>query len=425
MKIKAFNTLVIASLLLISTGLHAQKTPKAPAPPPKHERNVIVLDLPSEKDMDAILDNVNIGLKNLDIGLKSLDKALKNKLAALGSIEIDLSGLEDLPEVDEIDIKIGPDSVRHNSGHQDIRAEKIKKISKSYTVDANDKLSINNQYGKVVVKVWNKNEINVDADIKAYERSDEKAQDLLDGVEIEESKSGNLISFKTNISSTSKSWALTLRGNGDEQRHGVSIDYTVYMPSRNAIDITNKFGNINLPDFNGPTTIKCSYGSLQAADLQNTVNTIAVRYGSATIEGMAGGNVDVSYGSLNIANANQVNADVKYGSTKIGKLGKGGKLDNRYGSLRIDELNSDIKDLSISTDKGSVFMGVKSSANFDFDVTVHMGRFQFPQDRTRISSQTPDNERGPTFTKNYKGKVGKGSDSQIEIKSNFGSVQIQ
>jgi hypothetical protein len=164
---------------------------------------------------------------------------------------------------------------------------------------------------------------------------------------------------------------------------------------------------------------------LKAANLQNDVNTIAVRYGSATIQGMEGGSVNVSYGSLSIANANKVNADVKYGSTKIGKLEIGGKLDNRYGSLRIDELSNDIKDLNIFTDKGSVFMGVKSSANFDFDVTVHMGKFQFPQDRTHISSQTPDNERGPTFTKNYKGKVGKGSNSQIEIKSNFGSVQIQ
>jgi hypothetical protein len=368
--------------------------------------------------LDVIIGNVNASLKNLD-------RVLKNKLAVLESIEFDFSELEDLPEIDEIDIEINSESTLRKEKNQDTKAEKIKRISKSYSVDANDKLSINNQYGKVVVKVWNKNEIKVDIEVKAYERGEERAQSLLDGVEIEEGKSGDVISFKTNIGSTSKAWALTLRGNSEEQRNGVSVDYTVYMPSRNPVDITNKFGNINLPDFTGSVSIKCSYGSLQAADLQNSVNTIAVKYGSATIEGMAGGSVNVSYGSLNIANAGQVNADVKYGSTKIGKLGKGGKLDNRYGSLRIDELNGDVRDLSISTDKGSVFMGVKSTANFDFDVTVHMGRFQFPQDRTKISSQTPDNERGPTFTKNYKGQIGKGSNSTIEIKSNFGSVQIQ
>jgi hypothetical protein len=417
MKLKAYKILVLASLLFISLGLHAQNKP-APPQPPKHERKIVIPDFLNEKQLDVIIGNVNAGLKNLD-------RVLKNKLAVLESIEFDFSELEDLPEIDEIDIEISSESSHRKEKHQDTKAEKIKRISKSYPVDANDKLSINNQYGKVLVKVWNKNEIKVDIEVKAYERGEERAQSLLDGVEIEEGKSGNVISFKTNISSTSKTWALTLRGNSEEQRNGVSIDYTVYMPGRNAVDITNKFGNINLPDFTGPVSIKCSYGSLQAAELQNSVNTIAVKYGSATIAGMAGGSVNVSYGSLNIANADQVNADVKYGSTKIGKLGKGGKLDNRYGSLRIDELNSDIKDLSISTDKGSVFMGVKSSANFDFDVTVHMGRFQFPQDRTKISSQTPDNERGPTFTKNYKGQIGKGSNSTIEIKSNFGSVQIQ
>ena len=297
--------------------------------------------------------------------------------------------------------------------------EKVKKITKSYSVGTKEKLNIDNQFGKVQVNTWSKNEVKVDIEIKAFEENDSKAQALLNGVVIDEKRSGELISFKTNISNPEPSG----RQDGNEIRKGVSIDYIIYMPDRNALSITNKFGNIQLPDLSGVVNIKNSYGSVVAGKLSNSLNSINVNYGSVNIV-LGMGSINISYGNLKMSHAKQINATVEFGSTKIEKLTGGGKIDNKYGSLKIDELQSEFKNLIILVDKGSVSMGITPASNFNFDVTVNKGGFKYPEDRVEITSQTPENERGPTFTKSYKGRYGKKSTSLIYIKSNLGSVQF-
>jgi hypothetical protein len=76
---------------------------------------------------------------------------------------------------------------------------KSKSYSKSYNVDANDKLQIENRYGKVEVNTWAKNEVKVDVEIKTYANEDDDAQKLLDMVKINDSKDGNGVNFKTQI----------------------------------------------------------------------------------------------------------------------------------------------------------------------------------------------------------------------------------
>ena len=77
--------------------------------------------------------------------------------------------------------------------------EKKRTISKSYTVTSNDKLSIENSLGNVVVSTWDKSEIKVDIEIGVRASNDQKAQDMMSEIEVRDSKSGNDISFKTDI----------------------------------------------------------------------------------------------------------------------------------------------------------------------------------------------------------------------------------
>ena len=415
---KVYKLVWCMILLMMSHSVSAQ----TPAPPPKPPVTPPARpELPAETSI-----RVDINLDKLDADMKTLSLRLKDLGAQIGkdvsrTVAESLRNLPDLSVLDDIEVKV--DTRRHPE-KQGVVAEKVKRITKSYSVDSKDKLMINNQFGKVVINTWAKNEIKVDVEIKAYERSDKEAHELLDGVRIEESRSGDLISFKTIIERSSNNGGIQRRDERDDRR-GVWVDYVVYMPARNPLDVTNKFGSTSLTDFNGPVKIRSSYGSLSAADLQNKANVVDVRYGSATI-GKYEGNINVSYGSLNVDNANQINADVRYGSTRIGKLINGGNLENRYGSLKIDALEGEVRKLDITTDKGSVTMGLKPSMNFGFDVTVHMGGFQYPRERVNITNKTPDDsDHGPQFTKNYKGTYGGNSDSRILIKSSYGSVKFQ
>ena len=321
-------------------------------------------------------------------------------------------------------------NVNQSSNQPDVNAnyvqasEKVKTMSKTYAADANDKLSISNQYGKVVVNTWGKKEFRIDIEIKSYESSDSKAQEQLDAVSISESKQGDLVSFKTNIDKKNISWWSRTK-NGKEEKRGVQINYVVYMPVKNPLDITNRYGSTILPDLDGPLSINSSYGSLTTQTLNNPANRVKVSYGSASIEGYSSGMLDVSYGSLKLANADKLSADIRYSSAKIGKLTSGGNLDLAYGDCKVESVDKSIRSLVINSSYSGLTMRIDEAANFNFDVTVSYAGFNFNDDKVNITSRTPDeNAKGWNPTKNYKGVYGKGSDSRVIIKSNYGGVKF-
>jgi len=308
--------------------------------------------------------------------------------------------------------------------------EKSRIISKSYSVDSKDKLSINNQYGKVAVHTWAKREIKVEIEIKAYEASESGAERLLESVDIEELKEGNLISFKTNFEKTSSSFWSKIK-NGKEERRGVQVNYEIYMPSKNPLDISNRYGATEIDDFGGPVNISSSYGSFSAGKLDHPANQVKVSYGSANIENFINGTLSVSYGSLKMNQAAKLDATIKYGSASIGHLSQAGNFNLSYtGGFKIAEVDSSVKNLTINSSYSGVTLGLKNGADFDFDVTVNYAGFNFDKSRTNLFEQLHnnlnDNNKPKSWspTKNYKGQIGRGSDSRIIIKSNYGGVRF-
>jgi hypothetical protein len=417
--------LCMAFALLSSMPLLAQsgiKSPAAPQEPMKarvaHKPLEINLDLNSAL---AELDHLDGKLASLDAALKGFEIKLAPHLAAVDKL-VDRQ-LQHFAEGMNLDDHANSGTAEERDRYVQT-AEKVKTLSKSYPVDAKDKLAINNQYGKVTINTWPKNEIKVDVEIKAYESSDDKAQDLLDGVSISESRQGDLISFKTNINNRNISWWSRTK-NGKESKRGVQINYVVYMPAKNPLDITNRYGSTVLADFEGPVNINSSYGSLTGGNLGNAANRIKVSYGSANIESFSAGSMDLAYGSLKLARADKLSADIRYSSAKIGKLTSGGNLDLAYGDCKIETLDKSIKNLVVNASYSGLNIGIDEAANFEFDVTVSYAGFNFNDDKVKITSRTPgENAKGFNPTKNYKGTFGKGSDSRVIIKSNYGGVKF-
>ena len=218
---------------------------------------------PKSNRTNSELKNIEIEIaeafKTVAVEIKNIDFEKIGKTVALATREL-RKEMEDIQiVVSDIQIPENPEEPVELTG----TAEKIKNISRTFSVDNNDKLSVNNQYGKVSVHTWAKNEIKVEIEIKAYEASENGAENLLESVNIAELREGNLISFKTNFEKTSLNFWSRVK-NGQEERRGVQVNYLIYMPSKNPLDISNRYGKTEIDDFSGPVNISSSYGSLKS-----------------------------------------------------------------------------------------------------------------------------------------------------------------
>ena len=402
-------TLLALSFLFVQMGF-AQSDAKA------RKTTTIRIDTRKiETDLSNIFKTVALEIKKIDfqkIGI-AIEEVANEIESEIGDIEVIVNDRHDagLPE---------------RQGELTGTAEKTRMISKTYSVDRNDKLSINNQYGKVSVHVWAKNEIKVDVEVKAFESSESAAQDLLESVKITDLRQNDLISFKTTFEKTSVNFWSRIK-NGKEERRGVQVNYEIYMPAKNALDLNNRYGSTMIEDFSGPVNISSSYGSFSSGKLDNPANDVKVSYGSANMEDYSNGNLTIAYGSLKLVNASKVNASIKYSGAKIAKLTNGGTFDLSYsGGFRIDEVDRNVKNLIINSSYSGVTLGIDENADFNFDVTVSYAGFNYNNDKINLANEFSEAGKTKVWspTKNYKGSVGKGSDSRIIIKSNYGGVKF-
>ncbi len=128
--------------------------------------------------------------------------------------------------------------------------EKKKTISKSYTVTSGDKLNIENSFGNVVIHTWDKNEIKVDVEVAVNASTEEKAQRMLDQIEVTENREGGNINFKTDVNDIHDNDHRN-KDRDREDKRTFYIDYVVYMPKVNPLKIENSFGKTTVPDFSG------------------------------------------------------------------------------------------------------------------------------------------------------------------------------
>jgi hypothetical protein len=386
----------------------------------------------NEKEFQQKMDDLG---KNLEINLKDIGKNLAIQLNDIApKINIEINDLvkninEDvLPKINtglnNIDLNIDNDE---NDLEHDGASVKVKNYSKSYPIDGNDKIKLSNQYGRIAISTWDRNEVKVDVQVKAQANDDATAQKLLDGVQIRDSKEGDLVSFRTTIEPNSNgSWKIW--NWGDNKKHKLEINYTVYMPAKTDLNVEDSYGAIVLPDLQGKVKISSSYGSVDVQNLSNPANEIEGSYGSLKAGNLNGGRLEFSYGSVNLEECNNLKADLSYGSFKLGKLKGTADFDLSYvGGFKIEEMGSTFKKLNINSSYSGVSLGVPGNNNFDFDITTNYGGFNYNDDKVTITSKTPaDGSKHYSSTKNYKGHFGKsGSDADVNIHSTFGSVNFE
>jgi hypothetical protein len=430
--------LVLIAIAAINTIAFGQDTTTVQRPSHEKSRdfgekgfpfNMDNLNINLKMDINHLVNNILVQVNDIAPKINAITKDLNLDIEP--NINLDLSNLNfnidpkiNLDLKDIADSSITYDQYQGNSDESRAMIDKLKSYSKSYPIDGNDKIKLNNQFGKITVNTWDRHEVKVDVQIKASAENDDEAQKLLDGVKINDSKDGDLVSFKTEIERNNGSWKIW----GGKKNHKIEINYTVYMPAKTDLDVEQSYGAIQLPDLGGRVKISSSYGSVSAQNLSGSSNQIDVSYGSLKGGSINGAHLDCSYGSADVDECRDIKADLSYGSFKLGKLTGTAEFDLAYvGGFKIEEMANSFRKLNINSSYSSVGLGIPGNNNFDFDVTTTYGGFNYNDDKVTITSKTPpDGSKHMGPTRNYKGHFGKeGSEAQIKINADYGGVNFE
>ncbi|MDQ1297229.1 MAG: hypothetical protein QG611_1209, partial [Bacteroidota bacterium] len=160
--------------------------------------------------------------------------------------------------------------------------ELTKEFHKEYTAKQGSKLELNNRYGNIVVQTSETDQVVIDVKVKVKYPNRERAEKLMNYIDVEFTEETDLISAKTNIDDK-----FSFTGWSSDSRK-FSIDYFVKMPVWLDLELVNRYGNTELDDLGGNVDLDVKYGNITASKLtrgnEKPLSNVNISYGNCSIE---------------------------------------------------------------------------------------------------------------------------------------------
>jgi len=323
--------------------------------------------------------------------------------------------------------------------------EKRQSINKTYKVSGSTTMKLSNSFGKMHVETWDKNEVKVNIEIIVRASNDDRAQDLLDkiDIDIDDDNPSSSLSFVTSI------------GNNKSGRNtSFEINYDVSMPKTNTLDLKNSFGDVYLGDLSGDVDVNVQYGNLKAGSLTGDCD-VKLSFGSgfSEIDAIKKGDLKVSYsklgvekigdldvhssfstfetekvgsmdliakyGEVEIEEIDVLEADVNFSGFELGTVNKSLVLDIDYGGSLDIGVSKSVKLLDITSSFGPVNINLESGMNASIEARMSFCSLRYDEDKIEFSKIIKDNT-----SSQYEGKIGTGSGTIIKIISKYGNVRL-
>ncbi len=316
-----------------------------------------------------------------------------------------------------------------------------KVIDKSFPVNAQATLKINNQYGNINLSTWDGNTVKIHVEITVDGRSEDAVQERLNAISILFSANRNSVSAKTEIKSIRRNHA------------DFSINYFVKLPKTNNLDIHNLYGNFSLNQLSGSSNIHLEYGNMTIGSLLNTNNSLHLEYVThANIEKAKKATLYVDYGNLKIEQAQQLTIKADYTDVKIGTVNqltnnmdygslfiekahtvynesdytdvKVGKLQQvfvstgDYGDISIQKVLPNFSKIAIKADYADVTLGLTNQTQYTLLGNFEYGDFSYPSN-LNLQKKIIENT-----SSSYEGKVGNGA-GKITLNLDYGDAKIK
>ena len=218
------------------------------------------------------------------------------------------------------------------------KQEFVKNINREFSTNANGTTALYNKYGTVTVKTWASNSVKIDINIRVNASSQSAADKMFERIQVNFASTTGYIKAETVIQNKTGWWI------EDNLCQDYKINYDVWMPVGNSLDLKNKYGNSYVADLSGKLFAEIKYGDLRTETLATDAD------------------LNLSYGKTFITSVSNLYGQVSYGELHLTAAKGDVQLDSRYSELHLDRSNAvrltskydemflgDINDLRIQT----------------------------------------------------------------------------
>jgi len=343
------------------------------------------------------------------------------------------------------------------------KREFTKSVNKEYAITANGTTALSNKYGKIDVKTWDRQRVKISVNILVNANSESNAQEVFDRIDIAFSNRNDYVKAETVIESKKSRWFSW--SNGDKSDY--EINYEVFLPKTNNLDVTHKYGDLAVADMEGRVNLDIKYVNFKVEGMGDDSNitfsygngainkardlNLIVGYGKLSLDEAADLTLQSKYSELSVGSANDVNCSTKYDTYNFGSLRdfrNQGKYDNfRIGKASNVEVAGKYTNLSTGEVEGDIELDLEyGGANFtlaksfgecqlngrytDFAVTVARGTSYKLDAVTNYAGIRYPNEldvqyeKEQTSSHELRGSVGQGV-SEILARLSYGSLKVR
>ena len=329
-----------------------------------------------------------------------------------------------------------------------------KKYHKEYSVTSNSQLYLENKYGDIDVRNWDKNQVTIDVVITVKHRDPEKADKLLSFLDVEFSQEGDKIKAVTHIDNK---FSKSNRSVFNNESKEFSIDYTVNMPTNMYLELRNKYGDTFINELSGLVNIYVKYGYLKVNKLLRgnikPCNEIYIGYGKAEVTEVNWLKLNMSYSRIefetskalmvmskysklylndsrsivaeskydtyNVGEVDNLVFSAAYGSLKSEQVNKTLQLDMKYTPCKVDYIPSGFEKIEIENRYGGIKLGIDSNASYKINGNAEYAKIYIPSGSklSRIEENTKLSINGLVGTD-------PNTSSVVRINTKYGSVHL-
>lgn len=329
--------------------------------------------------------------------------------------------------------------------NDDTFISKQKSIKKTYIVNSNAGIDIDNKYGNISVSTWDEDKIDLDITIKVTGGNEKWVNEKLNSIDIDITALKSMVTAITKIANSS------LKSKGSS--NSFEINYVIKIPKNGTIKLNNKYGNISAVSLESTTDITCKYGKVMLGKLNGSNNRVQIEYcQNSSIDYIKNGTIEARYSGLKINDSGNLNLDTNYTDLFISE-GQNIKYDCNYGNLKFQKINSFIgsgnyltiniaeisNDINIDTNYSKVnittitknannvniisgysdvCLGYDTNYAFDFDINIKYGNIKKDSSLDISLSENKNNKKRVSGFNKKKGQ------NKIIVNSNYGNVTL-